>query len=170
MPRTAIFSLLFVTGCLILAPPAVAQPLTLTSSNGCDVYVTLDGELEFQPFGHIGSLNMQKVSSGQLITFVFECVDFPMEPEVEPEGIQQSRSICNFRIQENGVKGTTRAEVRWFPDPEIPGQLSFSVNAQIIRGTRYPTGVTSAQGAVDLSAGTIAIDSFTAVLCKELHS
>ena len=168
MPRNAVLASLCVIGCAALASPAIAQPLALTSSNGCDVFVTLEGGLEFQEFGHVGLLNMQKADSGQLVTFAFECIDFPLEPEAEPEGIQQSRSICNWRMQENGVKGTTRAEVRWFPDPDNPGQLTFSVNARIIRGNRYPQGVTSAQGRVDFTTDAIALDSFVAVLCREL--
>ncbi len=170
MLRNAIFSSLFVIGCLVLAQPAVAQPPALTSSNGCDVYVAISGGIEFQPFGHAGTLYVQKVSSGQLVNLDLECVDFPTEPEAQPEGIQKSVSICNWRMQENGVKGTTRAEVRWFPDPENPGQAAYSFNAQIIRGTRYPAGITSGQGRVDLNEDTITLDSFTAVLCRELDS
>ena len=64
----------------------------------------------------------------------------------------------------------TRAEVRWCPDPEVPGRFTYSLNGQIIRGTRYPKGVTYAQGEVDLTAGTVTADSFVAVLCRHLGS
>ena len=166
MPRTATLKSLCVIAYLVVASPAAAQPLEITLSNGCDVYEMVDGGLEFQPFGHLGSLSMQKVGSDQTVWLVFECIDFPLEPETERAGIQQSSSICNWRMQGKG-KGTNRAEVRWFPGP-ASGQLSFSVNAQVIRGNRYPTGVTSAHGAVDESTGTISIDSFVAVYCKKL--
>ncbi len=170
MSRSAIFSLLCAIALLAFALPAAAQPLAMTSSNGCDVWVMQEGTLTFHELGHVGSLIMLKAGSDQLVHFDLECIDFPTEPEAELEGIQQSRSICNFRMQENGVKGTTRAEVRWFPDPMTLGQLHFSVNAQIVRGNRYPTGVTFARGSVDSLAGTIALETFTAVLCYELDS
>ncbi len=166
MSRITVFSLFSILGFVALAPPAAAQPSTLTSANGCDVFVRLEGELELQPFGHVGTLLMQKAGSGQLVTFVFECIDFPTEPEAVPDGILRSVSICNWRMKENGVKGTNRAEVRWFPDPLTPGQFEFSNNAQVMRGTRYPHGVVSARGMADLITGTITLDSFTAVLCR----
>ncbi len=169
MPRSAIFSSFFVIGFLTLALPAAAQPLALTSANGCDVWVRLEGGLTFHEFGHLGALIMQKAGGEQRVHFDFECIDFPIEPEAEPEGIQQSKSICNWRMKENGLKGTTRAEVRWFPDPMSPGQLDFSVNAELIRGDRYTTGVTSAHGSVDQVTGIIAIESFIAVFCSELE-
>ncbi len=170
MPRNAIFSTLFTIGCLALALPAAGQPLALTTANKCDVWVTIDGTAEFHQFGHTGNLIMERAGSTQRVHFDFECIDFPIEPEAEPAGIQQSKSICNWHMKENGVIGTNRAEVRWFPDPQNPGQLDFSVNAQVIRGNRYPTGVTSAQGRVDLAAGTIALESFIAVYCQPLGS
>jgi hypothetical protein len=44
------------------------------------------------------------------------------------------------------------------------------VNAEVIRGSSYLSGVTSAQGQVDQSTGTITLDSFVAVYCKRLSS
>ncbi|MCP3994045.1 MAG: hypothetical protein GY722_03130 [bacterium] len=170
MSRSTILSLFFVIGCLVFASPATTQPLAMTSSNGCDVWTAVDGGLEFHEFGHVATLIMQRVGSDQRVTFDFECIDFPTEPEADPMGIQQSVSICNFRMKENGVKGTTRAEVRWFPDPAIPGRLEFSANAQVIRGNRYPTGVTSVRGSVDQTTGTIETESFVAVFCRQLDS
>ncbi len=170
MSRKATFSLLFVIGSLALSMPATGQPMALTASNGCHLWVTIDGTSQFHQFGHLGSLIMERAGSDQRVHFDFECIDFPMEPEAVPDGIQQSVSICNWRMQENGVRGTNRAEVRWFPDPENPGQLDFSVNAQVVRGNRYPSGVVSAQGSADLVAGTIELESFVAVLCRAFGS
>jgi hypothetical protein len=167
MSRSTIFTLLCAVGCLALALPAAAQPLALTLNNGCDVYVMVDGKLRLHEFGHVGNLTMQKVRTGQAVNLALECVDFPMEPEVTLNGIQQSRSICNWRL-DGGGRGTNRAEVRWFPGSG--GQLSFTVNAEVIRGNRYTSGVTSAQGEVDQSTGTIALDSFVAVYCRRLSA
>ena len=122
------------------------------------------------PFGSRGSMQLQKAGSGQLVDFVFECVDFPPEPEVESGGVLRSVSICNWRMRENAVKGTTRAEARWFPDPEVPGRFQYSLIGQIFRGTRYPTGATSGQGEIDVIAHTVTVDSFVAVLCRSLGS
>ena len=168
--RSPLVAVGFAIGCLAVVPPAGGQPLALTDGNHCDVWVMIDGTTEFHQLGHVGFLIMEKAGSDRRINFDFECIDFPMEPEAEPNGIRQSRSICNWRMRENGVKGTNRAEVRWFPDPQNPGQFDFSVNAEVIRGNRYPTGVTSASGRVDFAAGTVELESFIAVYCRPLGS
>ena len=170
MSRSTTLSLLYVVGSLVLALPTAAQepvPLVLTSNNGCDVYVMHSGTLRFHDFGHIGNLNMEKARTGEVVKMVLECVDFPMEPEVSRNGIQQSKSICNWRL-DGGGRGTNRAEVRWFGGPG--GQLSFTVNAEVMRGSSYLSGITSAQGQVDRSAGTITLDSFVAVYCRRLSA
>ena len=39
-----------------------------------------------------------------------------------------------------------------------------------MRGTRYPHGVVSARGTVDLVAGTVTLESFIAVLCRDFDA
>ena len=168
MARNTALTLLCVFGSLVLALPTAAQvPLALTSNNGCDVYVMRSGTLVFHDFGHVGNLNMEQARTGERVDLVLECVDFPMEPEVSPNGIQKSKSICNWRL-DGGGRGTNRAEVRWFRGSG--GQLSFTVSAEVIRGSSYSSGVTSAQGRVDQNAGTITLESFVAVYCKRLSA
>ncbi|MCP4249560.1 MAG: hypothetical protein GY778_21170, partial [bacterium] len=54
MSRKHIFSLLFVIGCLALALPAAGQPLAMTNSNDCNLWVRIAGTSEFHQFGHVG--------------------------------------------------------------------------------------------------------------------
>lgn len=169
MSRNATFTCLFVVGCLVLALPVAAQPeqspptLARTFDNGCDVYVMSEGKLRFNEVGHLGNLKMTRLRTGEEARMVFECVDFPMEPESRVNGTQQSRSFCNWRL-DGGGRGTNRAEVRWFPGSG--GQLTFTVNAEVIRGDRYSSGGTYAQGTVDQAAGAIKLESFVAVYCR----
>ena len=168
MSRNAILSSLFAIGCLALSLPAAGQPLAMTNGNGCDLWQRIDGGIELHQFGHVGTLLMERVGSDQRVHIDLECIDFPPEPQAEPDGIQQSVSICNWRMRENGVMGTNRAEVRWFPNPLNPGQFDYSANMQVIRGNRYTTGIVSSQGSVDVLAGTIDLQTFTTVFCQPI--
>ena len=170
--KTAVNNLLIIS-ILALALPAAAQdPFPLATANGCVVYAGQgEGETE-SALGVRGIFLLQRQNDGRTFTFHIENVTFPPVPD--PDGVTFRRvSYGNFRVLENGVKGTMRFNHLVVTNSaDNPTSASFLDDGIILGGNRYETGGFYVQGTVNFtefpSEATFTASTVVAVLCRDI--
>jgi len=171
--RRHVTTILLATGLALVGAPMLAQleGLGQTDANGCEVFTgTGSGQIVSDwgvyPIVDVATMQVTNNASGRHYTLVYEDMSFPSVP-LGDGGVVEHRGIANWRILQNGAKGTNRYRMVLTPDdPTNPTRLDLAVDSEVINGNRYATGSNHIVASMDYWTGAYTISQFSAVLCR----